>query len=71
VTCSVLPEENDDQLAWFSARRPDFTALAWRDVWSTGVGGEPPSSGGGGVLLLTPARHGTDGFFVAILVRAA
>jgi 16S rRNA (cytosine967-C5)-methyltransferase len=64
VTCSVLPEENDDQLAWFCARRPDFTALAGRDIWATGVGGEPPSSVcGGGALLLTPARHGTDGFF--------
>jgi 16S rRNA (cytosine967-C5)-methyltransferase len=72
VTCSVLPEENDDQLAWFSTRRPDFTALAWRDAWATGVGGEPPSSAGdGGALLLTPARHGTDGFFVAVLVRGA
>ena len=72
VTCSILPEENDDQLAWFSARRPDFTALAWREAWAAGVGGEPPSSAcGDAALLLTPARHGTDGFFVAVLVRAA
>src|SRR4029453_13093159 len=25
VTCSLLPEENDDQLAGFLVRRPDFT----------------------------------------------
>jgi hypothetical protein len=33
------------------------------------VGIEPPASAAGGdtSLLLTPARHGTDGFFVAVL----
>jgi 16S rRNA (cytosine967-C5)-methyltransferase len=72
VTCSILPEENDDQLAWFCASRPDFTVLAWREAWAAGVGGEPPSSAcGDSALLLTPARHGTDGFFVAVLARAA
>jgi 16S rRNA (cytosine967-C5)-methyltransferase len=68
VTCSVLPEENDDQLAWFGASRPDFTVVPWRDAWVAGVGGEPPGSAcGDAALLLTPARHGTDGFFVAVL----
>jgi len=72
ATCSVLPEENDDQLAWFSANHPGFTALPWRDAWA-GVGGEPPSSAAdvGDSLLLTPARHGTDGFFIAALSRAS
>jgi 16S rRNA (cytosine967-C5)-methyltransferase len=72
VTCSVLPEENGDQLAWLSARRPDFTPLPWREAWAAGVGGEPPTpASGDAALLLTPARHGTDGFFIAVLVRAA
>jgi 16S rRNA (cytosine967-C5)-methyltransferase len=36
------------------------------------VGGEPPTpaDGSDATLLLTPARHGTDGFFVAVLRRA-
>ena len=73
VTCSVLPEENEDQLAWFAANHPDFAALPWREAWTAGVGGEPPASAAPGdtALLLTPARHGTDGFFVAVLARDA
>jgi 16S rRNA (cytosine967-C5)-methyltransferase len=33
--------------------------------------GEPPPSANGHAdsLLLTPARHGTDGFFIAVLSR--
>jgi 16S rRNA (cytosine967-C5)-methyltransferase len=71
VTCSVLPEENDDQMAWFVANHPDFAALPWRDVWKTAIATEPPPSAGEGEtgLLLTPARHGTDGFFIAVLAK--
>jgi 16S rRNA (cytosine967-C5)-methyltransferase len=72
VTCSVLPEENGDQLAWFAASHAGFAVLPWREAWAAGVGGEPPSSAcGDAALLLTPARHGTDGFFIAVLTRAA
>jgi 16S rRNA (cytosine967-C5)-methyltransferase len=73
VTCSVLPEENEDQLAWFAANHPGFAALPWRDAWAEGVGTEPPASapGCGTSLQLTPARHGTDGFFIAVLSGAA
>jgi 16S rRNA (cytosine967-C5)-methyltransferase len=72
VTCSVLPEENGDQLAWFAASHAAFAVLPWREAWASGVGGEPPSSAcGDAALLLTPARHGTDGFFIAVLTRAA
>jgi 16S rRNA (cytosine967-C5)-methyltransferase len=72
VTCSVLPEENGDQVAWFTAGHPEFSTLPWREAWAAGVGGEPPGSAcGEAALLLTPARHGTDGFFVALLGRAA
>jgi 16S rRNA (cytosine967-C5)-methyltransferase len=69
VTCSVLPEENEDQLAWLADNHPGLAALPWREAWAAGVGIEPPASAAGGdtSLLLTPARHGTDGFFVAVL----
>ena len=72
VTCSVLPEENGDQLAWLAANHPELAPAPWREAWAAGVGGEPPSSAcGDAALLLTPARHGTDGFFVGLLTRAA
>ncbi|WP_181705538.1 RsmB/NOP family class I SAM-dependent RNA methyltransferase [Chthonobacter rhizosphaerae] len=78
VTCSILPEENEDQVAAFLNAQPDFrlgdTAAAW-----TKVTGEPAVPGtvvtlegqGGSAVRLTPATTGTDGFFSAILERAA
>jgi 16S rRNA (cytosine967-C5)-methyltransferase len=72
VTCSVLPEENGDQIAAFVAGHPELAILPWREAWA-GLGGEPPGSASGDdrLLLLTPARHHTDGFFVASLVRSS
>ena len=60
MTCSVLPEENEDQLAWFLANHSGFAALPWRDSWRTAFGEVPPPASPDGALLLTPARHGTD-----------
>jgi 16S rRNA (cytosine967-C5)-methyltransferase len=52
-------------------RHPELAVLPWRQAW-TDVGGEPPVSAcGEDALLLTPARHGTDGFFVSCLIRAS
>lgn len=73
VTCSVLPEENADQVAWFLATFPGFVLVPYGEVWRAAIGGEPPASADGSqeTLLLTPASHGTDGFFVANLMRTA
>jgi 16S rRNA (cytosine967-C5)-methyltransferase len=69
VTCSVLPEENTDQIGRFLDRRPDFHVVSYSDTWNEAVGTAPPRSadGASGTLLLTPHDHATDGFFVAIL----
>ena len=71
VTCSVLPEENDDQMAWFLANHPSFAALPWRDVVDSGRRRRTARSAGqdDDGLLLTPARHGTDGFYIAVMER--
>jgi 16S rRNA (cytosine967-C5)-methyltransferase len=71
VTCSVLPEENADQIAAFLARHADFGVVPYRQVWRAALASEPPASADGSdqTLLLTPARHDTDGFFIAVLVR--
>jgi 16S rRNA (cytosine967-C5)-methyltransferase len=69
VTCSVLPEENGDQVAAFLAGHPDFTIVPYAEAWRARFGSEPPVSADGndGTLQLTPLRHGTDGFFIALL----
>ncbi|HJZ31699.1 MAG TPA: RsmB/NOP family class I SAM-dependent RNA methyltransferase [Hyphomicrobiaceae bacterium] len=71
VTCSVLPEENGDQIAAFLRDHAGFACAPWAHAWATAVGGDPPNSADGSeaTLLLTPARHATDGFFIASLVR--
>jgi 16S rRNA (cytosine967-C5)-methyltransferase len=49
ATCSLLNEENEDQVTGFLARHPEFIAAEG--------------------LVLTPARHNTDGFFASVLQR--
>jgi 16S rRNA (cytosine967-C5)-methyltransferase len=67
ATCSVLHEENEAQAGAFLAATPDFSLLPVARVWAETIGGASP--GGESYLRLTPARHGTDGFFVAIFER--
>jgi 16S rRNA (cytosine967-C5)-methyltransferase len=69
VTCSLLREENEAQAETFLAARPDFALYPTARAWEETIGGESPA--GNDFLRLTPARHGTDGFFVAIYERAA
>jgi 16S rRNA (cytosine967-C5)-methyltransferase len=42
VTCSVLPEENADQITAFLARHPDFAVVPYADVWRAALASEPP-----------------------------
>jgi len=71
VTCSVLAEENSDQVAWFLAENPDFSILPYAAVWAQHLPGAPPLSADGreDSLLLTPASHDVDGFFIAVFER--
>ena len=67
ATCSVLREENEAQAEGFLAAEPEFSVLPATRAWGETLGGASP--GGDRYLRLTPARHGTDGFFVAIFER--
>lgn len=64
VTCSVLPAEDEDRVAAFLERRPEFAPFPATDDpllarWLTPQG----------YLRLTPKTASTDGFFVAVLAR--
>jgi 16S rRNA (cytosine967-C5)-methyltransferase len=70
ATCSLLPEEDERQVDRFLAKHHDFSVLPLAQAWeSAGLVGVPP--GEGPHLVMTPARHGTDGFFAAVLRRDA
>ena len=67
VTCSLLREEDEAQAEAFLAAALEFTLVPAARAWSETIGGASP--GGERYLRLTPAQHGTDGFFVAIFER--
>jgi 16S rRNA (cytosine967-C5)-methyltransferase len=72
VTCSILPEEGEEQLATFLATHDAYASVPIETAWrEAGLPGMAPVSANGrsDSLLLTPARHDTDGFFIAILQR--
>ena len=51
----------------FSPPRPILPCCSAARAWDEAIGGAFP--GGEDYLFLTPARHGTDGFFVALFER--
>jgi 16S rRNA (cytosine967-C5)-methyltransferase len=65
ATCSLLEEENEAQVTSFLLRHPDFAVVPLDRAWTL----DQPPPNGGDFLSLTPARHGTDGFFAAVLER--
>jgi len=67
VTCSVLREENEAQAEGFLDAHDDFALYPAARAWGETIGGASP--GGHDYLRLTPAAHGTDGFFVAQFER--
>ena len=66
-TCSLIPEENQRRVESFLARHDGFAPLPVGQVWAETLEGPCPTEDA--TLQLTPARHGTDGFFLAILER--
>ena len=74
VTCSVLAEENGDQIRAFAGRHADFSVEKPANV--TKALGERAYLFGRAVLiseeglLMTPRRTDTDGFFVSMLRRS-
>lgn len=69
ATCSLLPEENEEQVTRFLAANPSFEALDAREVWSR-VATTPWPCATSTLLNLSPAQNGTDGFFAAVLRKA-
>ena len=73
VTCSILPEENGGQVLAFLRDNGAFSQVPYADVWRDVLPGEPPVSADGstGGLMLSSAKHSTDGFYISVLARAA
>ncbi|MFO0998684.1 MAG: RsmB/NOP family class I SAM-dependent RNA methyltransferase, partial [Alphaproteobacteria bacterium] len=70
ATCSIFESEGEAQVRAFLAAHPQFATLAVGDVWRAVLGDNAPD-GVGEAMRLRPDRHGTDGFFLALLERRA
>jgi 16S rRNA (cytosine967-C5)-methyltransferase len=71
ITCSILPEENDDAIQAFLERHEGFAPQPQAEIlgqagFSHLAGLVYPTTHG---IQMTPGKTGTDGFFVAILRR--
>ncbi len=64
-TCTLTKEENEDNVLRFLKEHPNFSAVDFS------VGEEKTLQSRGGMLTLLPHQHGTDGFFMAKLVKQA
>jgi 16S rRNA (cytosine967-C5)-methyltransferase len=64
VTCSVLPEEDEDRVEAFLTRHPGFARRSASDLPEHAAFLTPP-----GDLRLTPRSARTDGFYVAVLEK--
>ena len=78
VTCSLLAQEDEDQITAFLAAAPEFQVVSALDaVHASGLAtpqglvalGQRLTPGG--FLRLSPRSGGTDGFFVAVLQSGA
>ena len=75
ITCSVLAEENGDQVRAFLSRHEDFAVVPPRDIVAAALGERAMlfchaallSEEG---LLMTPRLTDTDGFYAAVMRRA-
>ncbi|MEJ8572788.1 RsmB/NOP family class I SAM-dependent RNA methyltransferase [Microbaculum marinum] len=77
VTCSVLAEENDGQVASFLAANAGFAAAGIADLLAAAGLDEPaaarladPALATSHGLQMSPRRTQTDGFYVAGLIRS-
>ncbi|MFA5040596.1 MAG: RsmB/NOP family class I SAM-dependent RNA methyltransferase [Bdellovibrionales bacterium] len=57
ATCSLLPDENEKQIETFLGAHPEFSV-------------SPCGLNDADFLSLSPAQHGTDGFFAAVMTKA-
>jgi 16S rRNA (cytosine967-C5)-methyltransferase len=68
ATCSILPRENEDRIAAFLERHPNFSVIPASDAWRQSTDRRAPP-GLGDYLRVTPLVDEMDGFFCAVLSR--
>ena len=65
ATCSLLNEENDAVVERFLTEHPEFQLANVAEILAQ----QQIALDTGATLKLLPHRHGTDGFFAAVMER--
>lgn len=68
ATCSLLAVENEERIAALRQRQPGLELVRIAEILGGAVA-RPIADATGTFLSLRPDRHGTDGFFAAVLRR--
>ncbi len=68
ATCSLLPEENEEQVADFLAKNDGFKLIPAQDIWKEKFETEYPSNTPE-YFRLSPLQSNSDGFFAAVLEK--
>lgn len=73
ITCSLFPGENEAQIAAFLERSADFELLSAGEVWQDLIGYDKrqPWTTDYCSITMTPASTDTDGFYFAVVGKAA
>jgi 16S rRNA (cytosine967-C5)-methyltransferase len=71
ITCSIFPEENENQVYSFTENNPEFEIVSAGEVWQDLFGFDKPApwSSDMKTITLTPASTNTDGFFFCVMER--
>jgi 16S rRNA (cytosine967-C5)-methyltransferase len=73
ITCSVLAEENGEQVRAFIGRHPEFAVVPPEQtasvLWDKAEDFAQAAMQSAEGWLMTPRRTGTDGFFVSVLKK--
>ncbi|CAN5267133.1 RsmB/NOP family class I SAM-dependent RNA methyltransferase [soil metagenome] len=67
VTCSLLPDENEDQVAALLAATPGLASVSPSEAAAVIPGLAEAALLTATGIILTPRRTGTDGFFVSVM----
>ena len=70
ATCSLLARENQDVVAAFLERHPEFALVPVATVLRSQKIDIPELARHAPYFVMLPHRHGTDGFFAAVLERS-
>ncbi len=68
ITCSVLEEENEAQIAKFLERHSEFETIDLQMLWEDKITAPYPCKSAKW-LKMSPIATGTDGFFVCVMKR--